>query len=534
MKQRMSISIGLLMLWLLAAALGPARALGQETPAQKQGTSQPPALSKSVKALFDESENGQPVVSSDLQEYYAQLPGHAHELFSDAVDAGLISSAHHASDLLSLKLAPDQMELVLRDNCILCHTDKDMQGDETLWHIRDDGSGKSTLVLQNFLVDVHFRQGLSCSGCHGGHPDETEMSDEIYERWPDSSRRHVDRTWIPQFCGRCHSDPGFMRGFNPSLPTDQLAKYRESKHGQLLLGKGDSKAAQCVSCHGVHGIQSSDSRRSPTHKTNIPTTCGKCHADSKYMAGYKTEDGGPLPTDQLEKYRESVHGRALLVNGDQGAPACNDCHGNHAAMPPKLSSVSEVCRTCHSGNGKLFDGSRHKQVFSAHGWPECAKCHGTHDISKPNDDMLVTKAGHLCFDCHVQYAPNNPKCNATADHFRESITKMETAQTLFDEKTHSLAAKGLDVDALSASLSELNDALRQSRSAIHAFDRSDFDEVAKVGMKAIETGDVSIAGSQAEFRFRRRGLLFSIAVMIFLALMLYLKIRQIERRQKKS
>jgi len=533
MNSRITFPARLCLLFLLLAAT-PAWILGSPALAQDSGGSESVELSQGVRQLFEESEAGKPVVAADLQEYYAQLPDHARELFSKAVDAGLISSASHASELLSLKLSPDKMELVLKDNCILCHTDKDMQDDTTLWHIRDDGSGSTTLILQKFLADVHFRQGLSCSGCHGGHPDQTEMSDDIYERWPDSEQRHRDRTWIPEFCGRCHSDPAFMRGFNPSLPTDQLAKYRESKHGQLLLGQKDSKAAQCVSCHGVHGIQGSDSRRSSTFKSNIPATCGKCHADAEYMAGYKTEDGSPLPTTQLEQYRKSVHGQALLVDGDQGAPACNDCHGNHAAMPPQISSVSEVCRTCHSGNGKLFDGSKHKQVFSAHGWPECAKCHGTHDISKPSDTMLVTEPGHLCFDCHAKYAPDNPKCNDTAAHFHERITTMEAAQTNFEQETHTLAAKGLDVDALAVSLSELNDALRQSRSAVHAFDRSDFDEVADVGLKAIETGDASIAKSQKEFRFRRKGLLFSIAVMVFLALMLYLKIRQIEARQRSS
>ena len=129
-----------------------------------------------------------------------------------------------------------------------------------------------------------------------------------------------------------------MRGFNPSLPTDQLSKYKESQHGILLLQEKDSKAAQCVSCHGVHGIRGPKSRQSKVHPQAIPETCGHCHADAKYMAGYKKDDGTPLPTDQLEKYKQSVHGKALLEKGDLGAPACNSCHGNHAAMPPKVSS----------------------------------------------------------------------------------------------------------------------------------------------------------------------------------------------------
>ncbi len=498
-----------------------------------------PAVSKepvpeNVQEFFGAEEDGNPVIAPDLQDYFRSLPTHAQKLFSKAVDEELISSPQHAADLLSLKLAPDRMELLLRNNCILCHTDRDMQDEETLWYIRQKDAGGSVLVLENYVNDVHFRKGLSCAGCHGGSPSDTEMSDEIYERWPDSSVRKKDRTWIPGFCGRCHSDPAFMRGFNPGLPTDQLAKYRTSKHGQLLLGKGDSKAAQCVSCHGVHGIQRSNSRKSPTNKMNIPATCGKCHANAEYMAGYKKDDGTPLPTNQLEQYRESVHGKALLVDGDQGAPVCNDCHGNHAAMPPKLSSVGEVCRTCHSGNGQLFDGSRHKQVFSVHGWPECAKCHGTHDVTKPRDEMMVITPGHLCYDCHTKYAPDNPRCNATADHFYGTIRKLEASSGGLAASEEELARKGLDVETLNNIVSEVTDALRQARSAIHAFDRSDFDDVAVAGLQAADKGQEEVEHLKGEYQFRRRGLMLSLLVMVFLALVLYLKIRQIERRQKKE
>ena len=89
------------------------------------------------------------------------------------------------------------------------------------------------------------------------------------------------------------------------------------------------------------------------------------------MAGARLPNGSPLPTDQLAEYRNSVHGRALLEDGDFGAPACNDCHGNHAAMPPEISSIAQVCRTCHANNGALFDGSEHKKAFDSNGWPEC-------------------------------------------------------------------------------------------------------------------------------------------------------------------
>ena len=39
---------------------------------------------------------------------------------------------------------------------------------------------------------------------------------------------------IPDFCGRCHSNIEYMRHFNPSPRTDQLAEYWTSGHGKQL------------------------------------------------------------------------------------------------------------------------------------------------------------------------------------------------------------------------------------------------------------------------------------------------------------
>ena len=136
-----------------------------------------------------------------------------------------------------------------------------------------------------------------------------------------ATARKKDRSWIPGFCARCHSSSEFMRSYNPKLPVDQLAKYRTSRHGELLLEKKDSKAAQCISCHGVHGIRGPDSPVSLVYPENIPTTCGRCHADAAYMKGYTLADGKtPLPTNQLEQYRKSVHGIALLEEARRRGP----------------------------------------------------------------------------------------------------------------------------------------------------------------------------------------------------------------------
>ena len=301
------------------------------------------------------------------------------------------------------------------------------------------------------------------------------MTPDIAARWPKADVRHVDRTWIPAFCARCHADPNFMPGFNPSLPTDQLSKYRESQHGILLLQQKDSKAAQCVSCHGVHGIRGPKSRQSSVHPQAVPETCGHCHADPKYMAGYKKDDGTPLPTDQLAGFKKSVHGKALLEKGDLGAPACNSCHGNHAAMPPKVSSISQVCRTCHSQNGTFFDGSKHKQAFEAHHWPECEKCHGKHEIAKTTDMLISDAPDGLCGACHAENARDNPECNATARYFRSSLTDLVGTRERLRPEAEELATRGLDAEPILASLEEVGEAIVQTRSRVHTFDRGGFE-----------------------------------------------------------
>jgi predicted CXXCH cytochrome family protein len=249
------------------------------------------------------------------------------------------------------------------------------------------------------------------------------------------------------------------------------------------------------------------------------------------MRGYLKADGEPLPTDQLESFEGSVHGRALLERGDLGAPACNDCHGSHAAMPPEVSTVSQVCRSCHAGNGELFDGSKHKRAFDANGWPECAKCHGNHAVAKTDDSMLSEASDPLCYECHREYAADNPECTRTAEYFHATITALANATQSLDGSVHALAEKGLDVDPLGATIDELSDHLRQARSRIHTFEKSEFDDLAKLGGDAIEKGLQLIDAAEAEYRFRRNGLIVSLVFMVLLAVAIYLKIRELESRE---
>ncbi len=469
-------------------------------------------------------------LEAPAQAQFDALPSHAKSLFNDAAANGLLGSTEQITAFLSLNLAADRLELLLQDNCVLCHTNPDNQEARTLFSIDPAQHGSAEQMnLSSFAADTHLSQGLSCSGCHGGAPTDTDMVPAIYARWPKAEVRASSRTWIPEFCARCHADPAFMRQHNPALPTDQLAKYATSRHGELLLVQKDSKAAQCTSCHGVHNIQRPENRGSWVHPQKIPFTCAKCHSDAQYMAGYKMSDGKALPTNQFADYRDSVHGKALLERGDLGAPRCNSCHGNHAAMPPQIASIAQVCRTCHVANGALFDGSKHKLAFRQHDWPECSQCHGHHAVQKPQDSWIGDTPGTLCEGCHSTFARQNATCSATSAAFRTTINELAAGVARYTPKAVAVAEDGLDAEPLAQSVAELEDSLRQSRSRIHAFDLSDFQQAAAPGLAAMTKADELVKAADAEFSFRRKGLAVAIAIMVYLAVILYLKIRQVDR-----
>jgi hypothetical protein len=160
----------------------------------------------------------------------------------------------------------------------------------------------------------------------------------------------------------------------------------------------------------------------------VAETCRACHDDAQRMAGRKLADGRPLPVDQYARWRLSVHARALLEKEDLSAPTCNDCHGNHGAVPPGLESIAFVCGQCHGREAELFRSSlkrtgfeEHNELLAgaeqgcadchvdpepqskltiAHAFSECASCHGNHSVVRPTVAMLSPLPETPCAFCH--------------------------------------------------------------------------------------------------------------------------------------
>ncbi|HWP59830.1 MAG TPA: hypothetical protein VNL14_18200 [Candidatus Acidoferrales bacterium] len=325
---------------------------------------------------------------------------------------------------------------------------------------------------------------------------------------------------IVRVCGRCHADARFMRQYNPSLRVDQVTEYYTSVHGQRLKERADSKVATCASCHAAHSIRPPSDPRSTVHPLRVAETCGGCHANADYMAPYK------IPTDQLSKYRKSVHWRLLSAKGDLSAPTCNDCHGNHGAAPPGISWVGNVCGQCHAQNADLFNTSFHAKVFVQLGIPGCATCHGNHDVSETRDDMLGLGDGAVCAGCHS----NDDKGGQTAAAMRQLIDSLRGEYEKTAEILRRAEHAGMPVNQALFDLNEAKTALVKARAAIHAFSVDAVKKEVAPGLAVAQKAYARGIRALEELQFRRRGLAVSVAIILAVIAGIVLKIRQIERR----
>ncbi len=210
-------------------------------------------------------------------------------------------------------------------------------------------------------------------------------------------------------CASCHTDVDL--GSHPGKPVGPVAcsschdkpsaTYDASVHGKARKA-GNTGAAQCSDCHGVHDIIKVNAPLSPVNRDNLGKTCGQCHPDV------------------VQEVRGSIHGQAMAA-GVREAPSCVDCHSEHQIESLKgansLKVSAQVCSRCH-GNARMnakFDlpANRVSTFFdSYHGMAakmgstsaaNCASCHGFHNILPASDPKSSVNKANLiatCQKCH--------------------------------------------------------------------------------------------------------------------------------------
>ncbi|HXE74755.1 MAG TPA: cytochrome c3 family protein [Candidatus Xenobia bacterium] len=384
------------------------------------------------------------------------------------------------------------------DTCVSCHS---TLGDEP---------------AAKFTDDIHHARGLSCAACHGGDPTSDDM--RVSMSPARGFRGKPSRQQIPQLCARCHSDAALMRGYNPSLRTDQLAQYLTSIHGKRLA-QGDTRVAVCTDCHSVHDIRPASNPLSSVHPLRIPQTCAHCHADAERMKPYK------IATDQFTEYRASVHYEKLEA-GDLAAPTCATCHGNHGAAPPGVASVERVCGTCHVFQEQLFNESPHKQPWEKVGFAACSTCHGNHRIEHTRDALVGTTPEAVCTRCHSEGDAGWTTAEKISAQLNELETSLQGAVQLMDR----VERAGMEVGEARLALANAQEKLIKARVDVHAFNAARVEATVSSGLEFTAQARKMGKEALAELAFRRRGLALSLIIIAWVVLSLWLLIRHLERR----
>jgi len=401
----------------------------------------------------------------------------------------------------SLLLAPSIYAQAV-NSCLDCHSAQD---------------GPLQVTPEKFSQDIHAQRGLTCVSCHGGDASSYDPGQSMSRKagW----KGKIERRQIPQLCGSCHSNPAYMRQYNPSLRTDQLDQYHTSMHGKRLAS-GDTKVAVCVDCHSVHDLRPPSDPRSTVNPVNVARTCSRCHSDAALMKPYG------IPTDQFANYSTSVHHDAMAVRGDLSAPTCTTCHGNHGALPPGVDKVQNVCSNCHVFQAQLFQTSPHKDAFAAMGFPGCVTCHSNHAIKPPTDEMIGTGPKAVCMNCHT--AGDAGSMQAEAMHTQ--LTNLASAIAASDEILSRAERQGMEVSQPKLQQTQARDALLKARVAVHAFRDSGLKQDTDAGLATTKLTYAAGQKAMQEWRFRRVGLGLSLVLIALTLVGLGFYIRNLEQK----
>ncbi len=330
---------------------------------------------------------------------------------------------------------------IIPDNeCLSCHATSDLKTElpsgEILYLTIDP-------ILHN--EGIHSNVGYQCVQCH------TDITDYPHRPIKAETRREHTLQMYP-LCNQCHESM-----YNKTL---------DSTHQKAIAG-GNENAAVCTDCHGAHYIKSPD-----TPKSNIAKMCQQCHSEI------------------FNQYQDSVHGGALLNEGDPNVPTCTDCHGVHDITGPTTEEnfhlfSPQLCAECHADEELMTQYGISTEVFETyisdfHGTtvilfeeitpdqetnkPVCVDCHGVHTMKKVNDpESNVIKDNLLdtCQKCHPDASSNFP--SSWLNHYQPTADKHPLVYyvNLFYKILIPTVVGGMIVYVLSDAKKRISDKLEQ-------------------------------------------------------------------------
>ncbi len=261
---------------------------------------------------------------------------------------------------------------------------------------------------------VHGQEGYACVQCH------TDVGEYPHPAWQAADRRDATLK-LNNVCSTCHEH--------------QFALAEDDVHASAQRS-GIREAAVCVDCHTAHEVRRLTDPKThkllPETRQWIPERCALCH-----NAIY-------------QKYKDSVHGAALLQENNSDVPTCIDCHGVHNISNPTTAFFRlrspDICAKCHTderimGKYGINTNVLNTYVADFHGSTVaifektapnapvnkavCYDCHGIHDIARPDDPQkgLQIKENLLarCQNCHPDATTDFP--DAWLSHYTPSPDK---------------------------------------------------------------------------------------------------------------
>jgi predicted CXXCH cytochrome family protein len=228
----------------------------------------------------------------------------------------------------------------------------------------------------------------------------------------------------------------------------------------------------------------------------------------------------------LEKYQRSIHWEMMTEGGDLSAPTCNDCHGNHGATPPGITSVSNVCGQCHSVMADNFARSSHAQTFAMIGMPGCVACHQNHEVVRASEDLLGLGEEAACARCHSSDDAGGEVANSMRVHIDSLTNSFTEADSILQEAEQA----GMEVSEALFELGIANNSMVEARAAVHAADMGALAEKVGEGLEITSQAHERGLEALAELGVRRTGLAVSVTLILFLIAGLLLKIREIESK----
>jgi len=200
--------------------------------------------------------------------------------------------------------------------------------------------------------------------------------------------------------------------------------------------------ADCLACHGDRSLTTTRGGRTVSlcvdgkkfaASVHAAVPCVGCHAD---LQGKEMPHGTPLARvecgtcheKEQKDHAASLHGQAI-ARGDQLAPRCVDCHGNHDIAPVHSPSsavapqrVPWVCGKCHQEGSPVqrqrvihedhilenYSESIHGEALLKKGLTvaaTCVSCHTAHTILRhtdPRSSINRKNIARTCTTCHSQ------------------------------------------------------------------------------------------------------------------------------------